>query len=108
MPPQTFVKQYCHHHVRAYDALSDAEKKQSLACLGLDPSKTAPDDIIKYYKACLGTLKEKRGKSQGSEDQRFAVSLSHNAARKERICTRFCTQVLRSSASTGEVHAQGT
>ena len=65
VPPQhwlIFVKQPCHRDVHAYDALSDAEKKHTLACLGPDPSKASPDDFIKYYKACLGTLKEKRGK----------------------------------------------
>ena len=76
MPPQhwlTFVKQQCHRDVRAYDALLDAEKKQTLACLGHDPSKASPDDFIKYYKACLGTLKEKLGKLQ---DQKIRELLS--------------------------------
>ena len=58
---------------RAYDAFLDAEKKHSLTCLGPDPSKASPDDFIKYYKACLGTLKEKRGKRQ---DQKIRELLS--------------------------------
>ena len=74
VPPQhwlTFVKQQCHRDVRAYDALLDAEKKHTLACLGPDPSNASPDDFIKYYKACLGT--EKRGKPQ---DQKIGELLS--------------------------------
>ena len=76
VPPQnwlTFVKQQRHRDVRAYDALSDAEKKHTLSCLGPDPSKASPDDFIKYYKACLGKLKEKRGKPQ---DQKIRELLS--------------------------------
>ena len=68
-------------------------KRNSLACLGPDPSKASPDDFIKYYKTCLGTLKEKTRETAGSEDQRVVICLLYNAVRTERICTRLCTQV---------------
>ena len=79
VPPQhwlTSVKQQCNRDIRAYDALLDAETKHSLACLGPDPSKASPDDSIKYYKAYLSTLKEKRGKSQ-DQKIRELLSASH-------------------------------
>ena len=46
----TFVKQQCHCYLRAYDALLDAKKKHTFACVGSDPSKASPDDFIKFTK----------------------------------------------------------
>ena len=59
--PLTYLKQQTQKDARAYDTLYEAEKLHK-NLLGDQPDKASRAEFTKYFDACVGTLRTKRGK----------------------------------------------
>ena len=62
----TYLKQQTQKDARAYDALIEAEK-QHKHFLGETPDKASPGEFVKYFDACVETLRTKRGKPRDQQ-----------------------------------------